>query len=78
MQGCLGILLHLDENVTENSLKQFSLAKYAAKHWVEHACFRGVSENVEDGMKQLFDGNKPHLAVWVWIHEPDSHIRPFE
>jgi hypothetical protein len=77
-QGCLGILLHLDENVTRSSLEQFPLAKYAAEHWVEHARFRGVSQNVEDGMKQLFDGNKPHLAVWGWIHQPDFRRRPFE
>jgi len=44
-QVCLGILLHLDKNVTRESLTNFPLVEYAAKHWVEHARFEGVSEN---------------------------------
>jgi hypothetical protein len=57
-QACLGALLHLDENIT--SLDKFPLAGYAAKHWIEHAQFEGVSHNAEQGMKQLFDPSKPH------------------
>ncbi len=77
-QACLGILLHLDPDITTGSLTKFPLAKYAVEYWVKHAYVEGVSQNVEDGMKQLFDGNKPHLAVWAWIHEPDICRRPFE
>jgi len=55
-QACLlGILLHLDEYVTTISLKQYPLAtKYAAKHWVDHARFQGVtvSRDVEEVIKQ--------------------------
>ena len=75
-QACLGILLHLDENITKDVLKEFPLADYAARHWVEHARFEGVSENAEDGMKQLFDPSKPHLAVWTWVHNPIPWMRP--
>ena len=50
-QVCLGILLHLDKDVTSSSLEQFPLAEYAAQHWLEHARFEGVSQNVEEGMK---------------------------
>jgi len=32
-QACLGILLHLDETITSNRLKNFPLAEYAAQHW---------------------------------------------
>ena len=32
-QACLGILLHLDENITSDSLKGLPLAEYAAKSW---------------------------------------------
>jgi ankyrin repeat protein len=73
-KACLGILLHLDENITINSLQKFPLAKYAAKHLVDHARFENVyvSPSIEDGMKQLFDPNKPHLAVWVWIYDPEE------
>ena len=69
-QACLGILLHLDENITRDSLKDFPLAEYAAEHWVEHVRFEGVSEHAEEGMRQLFDGSKPHLAIWAWIFDP--------
>jgi hypothetical protein len=71
-QVCLGILLHLDRNITRDCLRKFPLAQYAAKHWVGHARFKDVLPNVEDGMKRLFDPNKPHLAVWVWIYDPDE------
>jgi len=37
VQACLGILLHLDKDVTRDSLTKFPLAEYAARHWVEHA-----------------------------------------
>ena len=66
-QACFGILLHLDKDITSNSLRTYPLAKYAAKYWVEHVRFDGVSENVEEGMKRLLDTSKPHLAIWVWL-----------
>src|SRR5260221_1073422 len=69
-QACLGVLLHLDQNITNDSLTQFPLAEYAAEHWFEHARFEGVSRKVEKGMKQLFDRTKPHLSIWLWIHDP--------
>jgi ankyrin repeat protein len=69
-QACLGILLHLDKDVTSDSLEDFPLTEYAAKHWVDHARFEDVSQNVEDGMKQLFDPSKPHLTICVWICDP--------
>jgi hypothetical protein len=68
---CLGTLLHLPEDVTNDSLRKFPLAEYAAEHWVGHALFEDVSQDVEDGMKQLFDPRKSHLAVWVWIYDPE-------
>ena len=69
-QACLGILLHLDKNITRDGLTNFPLAAYAAEHWVYHARFDGVSQNAEEGIKQLLDASKPHLAIWVWIFEP--------
>jgi hypothetical protein len=60
-QACLGVLLHLDENVTKDSLENFPLAEYAAEHWVGHARFENVSSNVEDGMKRLFDPSRSHF-----------------
>jgi ankyrin repeat protein len=77
-QACLGVLLHLDESVTEDSLEEFPLAEYAAEHWVGHGQFENVLSNVQDGMKQLFDPNKGHLSVCVWIHDPDDPWRRSE
>jgi hypothetical protein len=75
-QACLGTLLHLDNNVVRRKrLKKYPLAKYAAEYWVDHAWFEGVSGNVENVMKRLFDPNKEHLAIWVWIHDPILHQR---
>jgi len=74
-QACLGILLHLPEDVTEDSLMRYHLAEYASEHWFEHARFEGVSQdsqNVMEGMKQLFDRTKPHFAIWLWICGPKS------
>ena len=69
-QACLGMLLHLDQNITRHSLTRFPLAEYAAEHWLEHARFEGVSPNVEEGMKQLFDRTKAHLSIWLWMYDP--------
>jgi ankyrin repeat protein len=70
-QACLSILLHLDKNViSTDSLEKYPLAEYAAEYWVNHARFEGVSGNVDDGMKRLFDPSKKHLAIWLWIHDP--------
>ena len=71
-QACLGILLYLDKGVTRSTLPKFPLAEYAASHWFEHACFEDVSQHVFGGMKQLFDRRKPHLAIWLWIHDPTT------
>ena len=84
-QACLGMLLHLDQSVTGDSLALYPLAKYAAKHWFRHARFQGVSPNVEEGVKQLFDQSKSYLSIWLWIHDPtvysgqrrDGAERPF-
>src|SRR5712691_8189257 len=70
-QACLGVLLHMDESITEDDLERFPLATYAAEHWAGHARFQDVSPKIQDGMERLFDPNNHHLSVWVWIHDPD-------
>ena len=69
-QACLGILLHLDKDITKTTLPNYPLAEYAAEHWFEHARFESVSQHVEEGMIQLFDRNKTHIAAWLWIFNP--------
>ena len=72
VQACLGILLHLDKNITIGDLERFPLTEYAAEHWVDHARFEDVSRTVEDGIKRLFDPNKYHFSVWLWIHDLEN------
>jgi len=72
-QACLGMLLHLDQTVTRDSLSRFPLAKYAAEYWIQHVRFEGVSQNAEKGMEQLFDRTKPYLSIWLWIHDPTKY-----
>ena len=69
-QACLGVLLHLDKNITSRSLTEFPLAEYAAKNWIEHARFGDVSQDAVEGMRQLFDQTKPHFSIWLWIYDP--------
>ena len=71
-QACLGVLLHIDESITEDGLKKLPLAEYAAEHWVSHARFDGVSQNIQKGIKRLFDPSNQHLLVWTWIFDPAS------
>jgi hypothetical protein len=75
-KACLGILLHLPEDVTIDSLMQYPFAGYAGEHWFEHARFESVSEIVIEGMKELFDLTKPHFAIWLWICDPT--LTPWE
>jgi len=74
-QACLGMLLHLDKDITSESLTQFPLAEYAAHHWFEHVRFEGVLQHEVEGMKQLFDRTKPHLSIWLWIYDPTNYWR---
>jgi len=71
-QACLGVLLGLDDDVDREKIKSFSLSRYAAEHWHSHAQFSNVSSRIEDGMKCLFDEDKPHFATWLWIYNEDD------
>ena len=68
-QACLGILLHLDKDITKATLPNFPLAEYVAEYWFKQARFGAVPRYIE-GMERLFDRTKHHLAVWLWIYDP--------
>jgi hypothetical protein len=68
-QACLGLLLDLDDG-NDNNVKDTPLALYAAQHWVTHAQFEDVASRVEDGMKSLFDNEKPHFSAWTRLYDP--------
>jgi len=54
------------------SIKSRPLAEYATEHWHGHAKFENVSSHIQDGIKSLFDNDKPHFAAWLWIFDEDN------
>jgi len=72
-QACLGVLLRLDDQIDRDTINNFPLAQYAAEHWAKHAQFGNVASRIKAGMECLFDVDKPHLATWLWIYNPDFH-----
>ncbi|KAH9055254.1 hypothetical protein EDB87DRAFT_1834354 [Lactarius vividus] len=73
-QACLGTLLSLgDEDGGSNSAERddnhFTLASYAAQHWVAHARADKALSLVQGGMQRLFDPSKPHLAAFHGLVE---------
>src|SRR6266702_3376122 len=71
-QVCLGLLLHLDDRNYDKNVRVSPLAEYAARHWVAHAQFEDVASRVVDGMKSLFDPDKPHFAAWTGLFDIDA------
>ena len=74
-KASLSVLLSLDDQVDKDTMKNFPLAIYAARYWVDHAQFYGVSSRIKDAMERLFDREKPYFATWVWIHDIDYPFR---
>ena len=72
-KACLGVLVRLDKRADEH---KFPLARYAAKHWVDHARFENVSSHIREGMEQLFDPDKPYFDAWLWVHDIDTEPSP--
>ena len=50
VQACLSILLQLDSHINKGSIENYPLARYAARHWVDHAKFQNVLTRAEDVM----------------------------
>ncbi len=74
-QASLSVLLQLDDRIDKDTIRNFPLADYAARHWFEHGRFGNVSLTIQDAMKCLFDREKPHLSAWVWIYDIDDPWR---
>ena len=70
--ACMGVLLRLDDHVDRDKIKNFPLAGYAAQYWATHARFENASSQIKDGMRCLFDADKPHFAAWLWVYDEDS------
>ena len=70
-QACLGVLLQIQDNVDRHTRKDHP-ARYAAEQWATHAQFREASSRLHQGMKYLFDANKPHFKVWLTLYDIDT------
>jgi len=64
--ACVSVLIQLDYS---SDIQNFPLAQYAAESLLNHALFGDVSSDIRDGLDCLFDKNKPHLAVWIWLYD---------
>ncbi|KAH9957784.1 hypothetical protein BC827DRAFT_1157101 [Russula dissimulans] len=69
-QACLSILLQLDDRMTKEQIKDFPLAGYAARYWVEHAKVNNVLSQTEDMAKRLFDPRGSHFSAWLARDDP--------
>jgi Ankyrin repeats (many copies)/Ankyrin repeat len=70
-QACLSVLLHFDDHVDKRMMENFPFALYAAQHWADHARFGDVASRIGGQMECLFDKNRPHFRIWVWLHDID-------
>jgi ankyrin repeat protein len=68
-QACLGVLLQLDDRIDKDSIKNFPLADYAARHWFEHGRVENVPPTIRDATLRLFDREKSHFSAWIWIYD---------
>ena len=62
-QTCLSILLQFDHHSTQNNLKDFPLACYAARYWAGHAQSMRTSSCIKNAMECLFHPNLSHFAA---------------
>src|SRR6267142_5311466 len=71
-KACLGVLLQLDDRVDKSDIEDsFPLARYAAEHWANHAQYENVSSLLREGMKTLFDPDRPYFSAWIQFHDID-------
>ena len=70
-QACLGVLLRLDDRVDLERIDKFPLALYAAQYWPTHARVANALSCIKDGMECLFDAEKQHFSIWLWIYNDE-------
>ena len=74
-QACLGVLLQRHNAVDGKTSRDHALARYAARHWTTHAQFGEDSPRLQEGMKFMFDTDKPHFTEWVSLYDIDTDPR---
>ena len=70
-QACLTVLLQI---MTEESIEELPLARYAGQYWADHAEFGDVSSHTEDWIKRLFNPENHHFANWTRIYDTISEV----
>ena len=68
-QACITVLLQLDKHMTEESIEELPLARYAGQYWADHAEFGDVSSHTEDLINCLFNPEDHHFANWTRIYD---------
>ena len=68
-RACMAVLLQLDEKVDRERVATFPLAKYASKHWLDHAKFENVQSQIQAALEHLFDPKRPHLRACIWLYD---------
>ena len=71
-RACLAVLFQLDSDRFRVNIRNFPLAPYAARYWIDHARFENVSSVIEQEIECLFDRNKPYLKSWFDIYTHDT------
>ena len=71
-QACVSVLLQFGDRVVKVGIDNRSpLLPYAARHWVSHAQYGGVSSRIK-GIKSLFDEDRPHFVSWRRLFNIDT------
>jgi ankyrin repeat protein len=75
-RACLGVILQIDDRIDCDRINNFDfpLALYAGQYWTTHAQFETVSSRIKDGMERLFDADRPHFAIWLWLYDEEAPI----
>jgi ankyrin repeat protein len=73
-ETCLAYLLQFDKAtyLTFQSIKEFPLARYAARYWTQHA--RAAKEDagaIHQVIMQLFQSKTDAYANWAWLFDTD-------
>ena len=74
-QASLAVLLR-DPDV-DGLADSGALAGYAAEHWTAHARVENIASQFRDGIKDLFDADKPYFEAWVGLHDMDAKNRDY-
>jgi len=77
-RACLTVLLQLHENVDEELLARFPLARYAAQYWVEHVQFENIASGLQDAIQCLFHPGRAHFRIWTTIHDVSRRSKSLE